>query len=142
MSIEKKRVGNFLRWALLLCRIPGEHFASLTVPVSVLIKSKIHRFLLIYLCSFSAWLPGFGQHSDSARTKYPNIIKYGISSYALYPNSFHLGYERVLTRNKSFYIFGGTNQFPARLNLNLANTNFSGSRNKSGYSIGAEFRFY
>jgi Protein of unknown function (DUF3575) len=110
--------------------------------VNKLPYSKGHRFLLIFLCSFSAWFHSFGQDTDSARTKYPNIIKYSISSYALYPNSFHLGYERVLTRNKSVYLFGGTNQFPVRLSLNLANTNLSDARNKQGYSIGAEFRFY
>lgn len=84
----------------------------------------------------------FSQSADTIKTKHPNIIKYSISSYALYPNSFHLGYERVLTRNKSIYIFGGVNQFPVKLNLNLANTNLTGSSNKSGYSMGAEFRFY
>jgi hypothetical protein len=84
----------------------------------------------------------FSQSTDTIMTKYPNIIKYSISSYALYPNSFHLGYERVLTRNKSIYIFGGLNEFPVRLNLDLSNTNFTTTTNKTGYSVGAEFRFY
>jgi hypothetical protein len=88
---------------------------------------------------------GFGQVKDtalSARIKYPNIIKLSISSWLLYPNSFHLGYERVLNPNHSIYIFGGYNQFPIKLNLDLSNTNFTDSRNKTGYTIGAEFRFY
>lgn len=83
-----------------------------------------------------------GQSADSSRTKYPNVIKYSISNYLLYPGSFHFGYERVLTRNKSIYVFGGTNEFPVKLNLNLSNTSLHDARDKSGYSIGAEFRFY
>jgi hypothetical protein len=101
---------------------------------------------IIRLCMVSGciFLYGtcFSQSEDSTRTKYPNVAKYSISNYLLYPNSFHFGYERVLTRNKSIYIFGGTNEFPIKLNLNLSNTNLHDARNKSGYSIGAEFRFY
>ena len=100
------------------------------------------RFCFMAVCVFSMLLNSYGQSTDSAKTKYPNIIKYSISSYALYPSSIHLGYERVLSRNKSIYIFGGLNDFPVKLSLNLANTNFSNSTNKSGYNIGAEFRFY
>jgi hypothetical protein len=101
----------------------------------ILIYIFISSFLLVQI-------RGFSQSADSARTKYPNIIKYSFSSYLLYPNSFHMGYERVLTRNKSIYVFGGLNQFPVKLNLDLTGTHFSEARNKSGYSIGAEFRFY
>jgi hypothetical protein len=104
-----------------------------------------HCGILIYIfinCFLLIQTSGFGQSADSARTKYPNIVKYSLSSYLLYPNSFHMGYERVLTRNKSIYVFGGLNQFPVKLNLDLTNTHFSEARNKSGYSIGAEFRFY
>jgi len=110
-----------------------------------LFKESVQVFIRI--CATLAFLfvglfYSFGQSTDTIKTKYPNIIKYSISSYALYPNSFHLGYERVLTRNKSIYIFGGLNEFPVRLNLNLSNTNFTATKNKTGYSFGAEFRFY
>jgi hypothetical protein len=99
----------------------------------------------IYLVSFlliSMYIVSFGQSADSSRTKYPNIIKYSISNYLLYPNSLHFGYERVLTRNKSIYVFGGTNAFPSSLNLHLDNTNLESAKSKTGYSLGAEFRFY
>ncbi len=87
----------------------------------------------------------FGQMKDTvskAKIKYPNIVKLSISSWLLYPNSFHMGYERILNPNHSIYIFGGYNQFPIKLDLNLSNTNLTDSRNKNGYTIGAEFRFY
>jgi hypothetical protein len=87
----------------------------------------------------------FGQMKDTTlkeKIKYPNIIKLSVSSWLLYPNSFHMGYERILNPNHSIYIFGGYNEFPVKLDLNLSNTNFTNSRNKTGYTIGAEFRFY
>ena len=85
---------------------------------------------------------GFSQKTDTVKNNYSNIIKLSISSYALYPHSFHMGFERVLNRNKSIYVFGGYNEFPFKLNLDLSNTNFTDSKSKTGYSIGAEFRFY
>jgi Protein of unknown function (DUF3575) len=87
----------------------------------------------------------FGQMKDTsmnAKIKYLNIVKLSISSWLLYPNSFHMGYERLLNPNNSIYIFGGYNEFPIKLDLNLSNTNFTDSRDKTGYTIGAEFRFY
>jgi len=88
---------------------------------------------------------GFGQMKDTTSkfvNEHPNIVKLSISSWLLYPNSIHMGYERVLNENHSIYIFGGYNQFPIKLDLGLQNTNFTNARNKTGYTIGAEFRFY
>ena len=96
--------------------------------------------ILITICA-----TGFGQMRDTTLkfvNEHPNIIKVSISSWLLYPSSFHMGYERVLSENHSIYIFGGYNQFPIKLNLGIQNTNFTDARNKTGYSIGAEFRFY
>jgi hypothetical protein len=94
-------------------------------------------FLLIVLHGI-----GLSQSDDSSRTKYPNIAKYSLSNYLLYPKSFHFGYERVLTRNKSIYVFGGSNEFPVNLNLHIDHTNLTNDKSKTGYSVGAEFRFY
>ena len=106
-------------------------------------KSQVRiRFGIVCLILLSFQFSSFGQQIDTGKTKYPNIVKISLSSYTLYPNSFHLGYERVLTKNKSIYIFGGYNEFPLSLNLNLPNTSLSDSRSKSGFSVGAEFRFY
>jgi hypothetical protein len=98
-------------------------------------------FCITLTCLISLQSYSFGQ-SDTARTKYPNIIKYSLSSYSIYPNSLHLGYERVLSKNKSIYIFGGYNEFPASLSLNLSNANLSNARNQTGFNVGAEYRFY
>jgi hypothetical protein len=100
-------------------------------------------FTTAFLLSMTFY--SFSQIKDSVtkeKVKYPNIVKFSISSWLLYPNSFHMGYERVLNPNHSIYIFGGYNEFPLKLDLNLSNTNLTDSRNKTGYSLGAEFRFY
>src|ERR1700712_4149435 len=63
---------------------------------------------------------GFGQSKDTTqkfKPERPNIIKLSVSSWLLYPSSFHMGYERVLNENHSIYIFGGYNQFPIKLDL-------------------------
>jgi hypothetical protein len=88
---------------------------------------------------------GFTQLRDTAVkyvNEHPNIIKVSISNWLLYPNSFHMGYERVLNENHSIYIFGGYNEFPIKLNPIIQNTSFTHARNRTGYCIGAEYRFY
>jgi hypothetical protein len=100
------------------------------------------RIYLIFFLLMTLHGVCFSQSDDSSRTKYPNIIKYSFSNYLLYQNSLHFGYERVLTRNKSIYVFGGWNEFPVNLNLHIDNAHFSDDKSKSGYSVGASFRFY
>ena len=69
-------------------------------------KYSFLRYCFVAAFILSLQLDSFSQSTNSVKTQYPNIVKYSISSYALYPNSFHLGYERVLSRNKSIYVFG------------------------------------
>jgi hypothetical protein len=101
-------------------------------------------FILMAVFLFAFNLSSSAQMKDSNAVKvlYPNIPKFSISNYTIYQKSVHLGYERVLNSSHSIYIFGGYNEFPKILNLNLTGTVLSGGSDKSGYSIGAEFRFY
>ena len=103
------------------------------------------RFFIAIVILITINITGFGQVRDTTLkfvNEHPNIIKVSISSWLLYPSSFHMGYERVLNENHSIYIFGGYNQFPIKLDLGIQNTNFTNARDKTGYTIGAEFRFY
>ena len=95
------------------------------------------RLSVLSLFLISATLQSSGQMKDSPVTKisYPNIPKFSISSFAIYQKSLHLGYERVLNKNHSIYVFGGYNEFPKILNLNLTNTKITGTQNKTGYSF-------
>ena len=113
--------------------------------MNILIHYPRLRFYAATVILMSVNLAGFGQMRDSTlkfANEHPNIVKVSISSWLLYPSSFHMGYERVLDQNHSIYIFGGYNEFPIKLNLGIQNTNFTDARNKTGYSIGAEYRFY
>ena len=111
-------------------------------------KQLIQKYLRFYLAtSFALFLSlcSFAQMRDTTVkyvNEHPNIIKLSISSWLLYPSSFHMGYERVLNANHSIYIFGGYNQFPVKLDLGIQSTSFTDARNKTGYTIGAEYRFY
>ena len=103
------------------------------------------RFSIPFMLLISISQSGFSQLRDTAVkyvNEHPNIVKVSISNWLLYPNSFHMGYERVLNENHSIYIFGGYNEFPVKLNLGIQNTNFTNAKNRTGYAIGAEFRFY
>jgi hypothetical protein len=95
----------------------------------------------VFLFAFNLF--SSAQTKDSTfKVLYPNIPKISLSNYMLYQKSFHVGYERVLNSSHSIYIFGGYNEFPKILHLDLAGTVLTGGSSKSGYSIGAEFRFY
>jgi len=97
----------------------------------------------LILCTIFEFTSGQNRDSvDNSRTNHPNVVKLCLSSWAIYPNSLHLGYERVLDKSHSIYLFGGYNEFPKILHLNLSSTTISGARDKTGYSVGVEFRFY
>jgi Protein of unknown function (DUF3575) len=71
-----------------------------------------------------------------------NTIKLNISNRLIYDNALQLGYERVINKNQTINIFGGYNEFPVDLSLHLDNTYLTGTKKKSGYAFGAEYRFY
>lgn len=73
---------------------------------------------------------------------FKNSIKLNITSKLIYDNSFQLSYERMIKKNQSISVFGGYNELPVNLNLHLANAELTDTKSKSGYSIGAEYRFY
>ncbi|MFI5154182.1 MAG: hypothetical protein ACHQET_12655 [Chitinophagales bacterium] len=115
-----------------------------------ILRIKIKRALdtKILLASFVCILlatSSFGQKKDTMninRVPYPNVVKLSLTSWALYANSLHMGYERVIGKHQSISIFGGYNTFPIDLSLNLTGTSLTSEKSKSGYMIGAEYRFY
>jgi hypothetical protein len=71
-----------------------------------------------------------------------NTIKFNLTSKLLYPNSYLFSYERVVGKNQSVNVFGGYQEFPLSLNLPLPDIRLIKSKDKSGYSIGLDYRFY
>jgi len=85
------------------------------------------------------------QMTDSAKGKpqkeYKNTIKLNLTSWALY-KGFQLNYERLLTKHTSFTVWGGPIEFP--MPTIIANTPIvlNTDKQKTGYTFGADFRFY
>jgi hypothetical protein len=69
-----------------------------------------------------------------------NTIKFEFTQ-ALYPKSFVLSYERITRPNQSFCISGGYEEFPPLVRVN-STTKVKDNLDKSGYKVGAEYRFY
>jgi hypothetical protein len=74
--------------------------------------------------------------------QFRNTIKLNSTSWVLYDAAFQLVYERTISKYQSINIFGGYNEFPVDISLDLDNTAFSGEAKRSGYSVGADYRFY
>lgn len=105
---------------------------------------SLRIFLLASICAVIV-TAGYSQKKDtlnSNRVPHPNVVKLSLTSWVLYANSLHMGYERVLGKHQSISIFGGYNEFPVNLKLNLSGTSLKGESSKSGYLIGAQYRFY
>jgi hypothetical protein len=60
----------------------------------------------------------------------------------LYDNAYQLVYERTINQRQTINIFAGYNKFPVNLQLKSDNLAFSGDAKRSGYSFGADYRFY
>lgn len=69
-----------------------------------------------------------------------NTIKIEITQ-PLYPTSFILSYERITKPNQSFCISGGYEEFPPLVNVS-ASTKVKENLEKSGFKLGADYRFY
>ena len=74
--------------------------------------------------------------------EFKNSIKLNITSPILYSNSLQLIYERVINKNQTLNIFGGYQEFPGDVILNLDNTELGDTKKRSGYSFGVDYRFY
>lgn len=69
-----------------------------------------------------------------------NTLKLEITQ-AFYPNPYILAYERVTRPRQSFSILGGYEEFPDLVNVN-SSIYVKQDLVKSGYKLGAEYRFY
>ena len=74
--------------------------------------------------------------------QFRNTIKINTTSWILYDNAYQLVYERTISEHQTINIFVGYNNFPVALSLHSDNLAFSGEAKRSGYSFGADYRFY
>ncbi len=87
----------------------------------------------------------YAQTTDSLHKpakEFKNSIKLNVTSRLLYEKAFMLGYERVINKHQSVNIFGGYQEFPLNGSFRLSNASVADVKKKSGYSFGADYRFY
>ena len=80
--------------------------------------------------------------SHAQKKDFKNTVKVSLTAGFLYDNAWQLSYERIIRKNQSLNVFGGYNEFPTNLSLNLNNTELSNSSKKTGFMLGADYRFY
>src|SRR5439155_15063686 len=108
----------------------------------VTISRRVSSFWFVYALAFSAQ----AQMKDSATIKpekdFKNSVKINLTSFILYKNGVQLSYERILSPKRSITVFGGPIQFPMPTVIDNSSLNFEKNKKKSGFTIGAEYRFY
>jgi len=102
------------------------------------------RYAIAVIISVITSFSAYTQTTDSSKPArdFRNSIKLNVSSRIIYDNSFQLSYERVMKNNRTLNIFAGYLEFPADIVLKLDSTRLGDSKKKSGYSFGADYRFY
>jgi hypothetical protein len=99
----------------------------------------------ILLILFMISANSIAQVKDTATIKkvkeYKNTVKINLTSFVLY-NGFQLNYERVLTNKSSFTVWGGPVEFPMPSVISNSSLQFNQNKKKSGYTFGADYRFY
>jgi hypothetical protein len=118
-------------------------------PVDSLLTDSRLRFYRIFCLSVLIsvlYLQAAAQIKDSVKTtqekEYKNTLKLNITSWILYINGVQLNYERLLSKKRSLTIFGGIIQFPVPSAIANSNIVLNRDTQKSGFSIGSEYRFY
>lgn len=69
-------------------------------------------------------------------------MKFNVSNTLLYDNSYQFSYERIIKENQSLNFVVGYQEFPL-ITVDLdEDTNFERNSTRSGFSVGADYRFY
>src|SRR4051812_30462504 len=93
------------------------------------LRSSFHLRYIIALSLFA--LLGFSAYAQTTDSlpkpakQLKNSIKLNLTSMIIWDNSFQLSYERVIKKNQTLNVFGGYNEFPVNLSLNLDNASLS-----------------
>ena len=108
---------------------------------------RIYNNIVIALIITVIFLNGIvaiSQTNDSItkpKLEFPNSIKFNLTNIILYDKAYQISYERLIKENQSVTLFVGYQEFP-NIGLEVDNVNFSASTDRSGFSIGSEYRFY
>lgn len=79
--------------------------------------------------------------SQSAPRDFKNSVKFNVTNMLLYDNSYQFSYERIIKENQSLNFFVGYQEFPL-ITIDLDDVNFDKKSNRTGFSVGADYRFF
>jgi hypothetical protein len=117
-------------------------------PVNFKNSKKIHFCIKIFSALLIVLMISKHANAQQDTTKFKqekelkNTVKLNITSWILYVNGIQLAYERVLSKKRSFTVFGGYIEFPMPTIIANSPLNFDRDKTKSGFTIGSEYRFY
>ena len=107
------------------------------------LKLTAYCFFIVLLCSFNVTIAQTPDTIASKEKSHPNVVKLNISAPIVYNNAIMGSYERVLSSHRSFSIYGGYCEFPSpSIIADNENLHFINNKQKSGFAIGGDYRFY
>jgi hypothetical protein len=93
-------------------------------------------FFVTFFFIYSASIFSQGPSKD-----FKNTVKFNVSNMLLYDNSYQFSYERIIKENQSLNVFVGYQEFPL-VTIDLSDVKFDKKNNRTGFSVGADYRFY
>ncbi|MGQ7947091.1 hypothetical protein [Flavobacterium sp. WC2509] len=80
--------------------------------------------------------------SQGTTGDFKNSVKFNVTNTLLYDNSYQFSYERIIKEDQSLNVFVGYQEFPL-ITVDLSsNDAFSKNHSRTGFSVGADYRFY
>lgn len=105
-------------------------------------KNYTPSFRIVFIYTFVLLMFSINIFSQSDSKDFKNSVKFNVTNTLLYDNSYQFSYERMIKEDQSLNVFTGYQEFPL-ITVDLSDNNeFSKKNSRSGYSIGADYRFY
>jgi hypothetical protein len=119
-----------------MCSTNKKNFKSIVKSLKIIIV------FLFLMGSFDARAQVKDSTTIKQEKEYKNSLKINLTSWILYSNGVQLNYERILSPKRSITVFGGIIQFPMPSVISNSNMTFNSNKERSGFCIGSEYRFY
>ncbi|QKJ63168.1 hypothetical protein [Flavobacterium sp. M31R6] len=104
-------------------------------------KNLTTPFRIVFIFAFALFISSNDVFSQSDFRDFKNSVKFNVSNTLLYDNSYQFSYERIIKENQSLNVFVGYQEFPL-ITIDLDGVDFDKKNNRTGFSVGADYRFY
>jgi hypothetical protein len=105
-------------------------------------KNLTTPFRIVLISAFVLTISSINVFSQSNSKDFKNSVKFNVTNTLLYDNSYQFSYERMIKENQSINIFSGYQEFPSGSVDLTDDAAFSKKSKRSGFSVGADYRFY